>query len=180
MARSRPPKQVVGELGRIAQGGDRFLDELDPHDRPQPDDGVAGELDCDRPVRPQAGAVSRAGYRAISLDGRGYRAGRLAWFWMTGTWPKNDVDHKNLNPDDNRWDNLREATRSQNIANQRGPSGTATGIKGVYPYKDRYRARIKKDRKLYHLGVFDTPEAAHAAYVEAAKRLHGEPARHPR
>jgi len=61
-----------------------------------------------------AGSVTGVGYRQIQIDGIFYYASRLAWFYMTKEWPEFIVDHENENKEDNSWDNLREATDSQN------------------------------------------------------------------
>lgn len=60
----------------------------------------------------QAGSLDDRGYRQIVISGKFYYAHRLAWFYMTGEWPVSEVDHKNLEKDDNVWTNLRAATRS--------------------------------------------------------------------
>ena len=73
-------------------------------------------------VRDQrAGTTShgkRGGYRKITIDGKVYSAARLAWFYKTGRWPDPEIDHINRIRDDNRWENLREATRADNLANR--------------------------------------------------------------
>lgn len=121
------------------------------------------------------------GYRQIRIDGEIYLAHRLAYFWMTGKWPAETVDHMNRDRDDNRWCNLRAASYSQNNANAISRSSSKTGLKGVSfaPQAKRrpWAARICKNRKHKHLGYFATPEEAHAAYDRAARDLHGEFAR---
>lgn len=113
-------------------------------------------------------------YLLIETDGKRYRAHRLAWLYMTGAWPKNLTDHKDCDPINNRWNNLREATPSQNSANARAWEKKALA-KGVCRRKDgKFVAQVKKDRKAYWLGVFSTPEEAHAAYNAAAAALHGQ------
>lgn len=124
-----------------------------------------------------AGYIDKNGYKFIRADGILYCAHRLAWFYMTGEWPKRDIDHKNGIPGDDRWENLRQATESQNIANGRLRRNNTSGYKGVS--KDtkthgKWRAQIKKDGKFVALGSFFTPEEAHAAYVKAALQLFGE------
>lgn len=114
-------------------------------------------------------------YRRIHLCGRIYRAHRLAWLWMTGDWPPDGIDHRNLNPKDNRWANLRAADQSQNMANQKPRA--ACGFKGVKQNGRRWHARIRKDYRYISLGSFATAEEAYAAYREAATRLFGEFAR---
>jgi len=126
-----------------------------------------------------AGRLHYKGYREICVDGRLYRAHRLAWLYVHGQWPKEEVDHRNLNKADNRIENLREASHAQNKHNVPAPANNKSGFKGVSFHKQRRRwtAQICYLGKTQRLGLFDTPEAAHAAYVEAAQRLHGEFAR---
>ena len=64
-----------------------------------------------------AGATEVQGYRVIKIDGKIYKAHRLAWLYVTGEWPPEEIDHKNTDPQDNVWSNLRLATHSQNQAN---------------------------------------------------------------
>lgn len=86
------------------------------------------------------------------------------------------VDHINLNGLDNRRCNLRLATNTENQRNKSKQVNNTSGYKGVYWRKDsnKWVAQIKVDNEVRHLGRFDTPEEAHAAYCEAAKQLHGE------
>ena len=124
-----------------------------------------------------AGSVIPAGYRLIPMDGEKLYAHRLAWLYIHGEWPADEVDHRNLNKDDNRIANLREATGSLNKANRRGRRDSAAGLKGVERKRDRWAARICKEGQRMHLGTYDTPEEAHAAYAKAARELFGEFAR---
>jgi hypothetical protein len=117
------------------------------------------------------------GYWQICIDRRRYYAHRLAWLYMTGEWPKKQIDHINLDKADNRWRNLRLATPSQNICNQGHRITSRLGLKGVYPNGKRFAAQITIDGICHHLGTFDTPELAHSAYVDAADVLHGTFAR---
>ena len=117
------------------------------------------------------------GYRRVWIDGRRYFAHRLAWFYVHGEWPKDEIDHINGNPSDNRIGNLREASRSQNLMNTRLRSDNMVGLKGVTEFGCRWRATIKDAGKQRHLGLFDTPEAAHDAYRCAAEKIFGEYAR---
>lgn len=92
---------------------------------------------------------------------------------------KEDVDHIDSNPLNNRRSNLRLATRAQNGANQRKPSTNTSGFKGVSFHKQRKKwgANIRVNDKLRNLGYFDTPEEAHEAYKKAAVEAFGEFAR---
>lgn len=120
-----------------------------------------------------AGTVSSQGYVDLKLDGRRYKAHRVAWLLMTGAWPVGDVDHRDGSRLNNRWKNLRDASRSLNMQNQRrARRGTKSGLLGVTPYRRRWVAQIGANGRTRHIGVFDTPEAAHAAYLDAKRRLH--------
>jgi len=126
-----------------------------------------------------AGSVHASGYRYIGIDGQRYPAQRLAWLYMTGEWPSDLVDHENLTPGDDRWSNLREATRAQNAWNAPCHRDNTTGFKGVYWHKaaGKWMAQIKANGRLVYLGLFTDINAAAAAYAGAAHRFHGEFAR---
>lgn len=123
-----------------------------------------------------AGWIDGNGYRVIRVNGEVYLAHRLAWLYMKGRWPKKQIDHKNGNPSDNRWDNLREATGSENQWNRKINKNNSTGYKGVCFHKasQNFRARIQHNGKNKSLGYYDTPEEAYTVYCEAAKELQGK------
>lgn len=124
----------------------------------------------------EAGAPDNAGYLLVKVDYRLYKAHRLAWLYMTGEWPLHQIDHANGKTADNRWLNLRAATSQQNAFNTARKVRNRTGYKGVtfLPENGRFRANIWLNRRGVALGVFPTAEEAHAAYVAAAQRHHGE------
>ena len=115
-------------------------------------------------------------YRSIRIFDWPFLGHRLAWLYMTGEWPVMGVDHIDLNGLNNRWANLREATKAQNGHNTRAPRTNTSGFKGVSLHKQtgRYRAYIRVDGRQRWLGYHDTAEAAHAAYARAANDLRGE------
>jgi HNH endonuclease len=141
-----------------------------------------GEFRWRKRVRPSikpgdiAGTLVQ-GYRRITIDGRSYPAHHLAWLYKKGNWRFQVMDHRDLDRSNNRWINLRRATRSQNNANTRVSRSNACGLKGASPDRGRWRATIRKHGRKRHLGKFATPQAAHAAYAKAARRLFGEFAR---
>lgn len=129
-------------------------------------------------VGDQAGVISSTiGYRLIRIDRTLYLAHRLAYFYQTGAWPEGEIDHINGAKTDNSYANLRIATRSQNMYNVGKRKSNKCGLKGVSLSRGRWVAEILVEGKKRHVGAFDTPEAAYAAYVEAAHRYHGEFAR---
>ena len=118
------------------------------------------------------------GYTRITVDGELYLAHRLAFLYMTGKFPEADADHKDTDRGNCCWDNLREATRSQNIVNTRPRRNSVLGVKGVSTSGNKFRADIKESKaKFRYLGTFDTVEAASAAFMAAARERHGEFAR---
>ena len=151
--------------------------------RYDPDTGVFIRLVTTAPNAPAggvAGYVSKQiGYVLIGIDREDYLGHRLAWLYMTGEWPQVRLDHRDGNRANNAWINLRLSTQSQNVANSRRRKASASGFKGVSfcKFTGRWRAVIKQDYKFRCLGRFDTPEAAHAAYCEAARMAFGEFAR---
>jgi hypothetical protein len=129
-------------------------------------------------------AGSVAGYRdthghlILSINNLGYMAHRVAWFYVHKVWPVGQIDHKNMVRTDNRIENLREATRTEQRANQRVRSDSTVGLKGARrAYGGRWTSRITKNGVTYNLGGFSTAEEAHRAYVAKATELFGEFAR---
>lgn len=114
----------------------------------------------------RAGHVSpKSGYRTIRIDGKLYRAGRLAWLYMTGAWPKKIIDHRDRDRSNDRWENLREATRSQNNSNVT-PYGK-TGVLGVYEDRSGFYGLVMVNGKRHYAGRFKTlAEAAEAVSLK--------------
>lgn len=120
-----------------------------------------------------AGGLMNRGYIFIKIDEVAYLAHRLAWLYMTGKWPDNDVDHKDGNGANNRFNNLRDVTRAINLQNLRGPrKDNKSGFLGVSREGHRWKAQIQVDKKKKYLGQFSTPELAHAAYIKAKREIH--------
>lgn len=124
-----------------------------------------------------AGTYNPKGYLRISINDRAFSAHRLAWLYVTGKWPNLQIDHVNRNPADNRIANLQEATPAQNSANKRRHKENHSGLRCAYPSHRKskpWASRIGTGRRYIHLGHFDTPEEAHAAYVAASAKFHGD------
>lgn len=122
----------------------------------------------------EAGATNAAGYRCVTIDGRAYMSHRLAWLYVYGAHADVEIDHINRDKADNRISNLRLVSRSENCQNSSSRRNTASGLRGVSWHKQRQRwaARITLHGLTKHLGLFDSPELAHAAYLQAAAELH--------
>lgn len=119
------------------------------------------------------------GYIGLQIDGHAYLAHRIIYLWMTGEEPPEQVDHRNLIRTDNRWENLRAASQSQNRANTRTLSNNTSGYKGVdwYPKYQKWRARIAHQGQSILVGYFQDPAIAYDAYCKAAYGLKGDFAR---
>lgn len=113
-------------------------------------------------------------YVVVSLGRRSIGAHRIAWLLMTGAWPDREVDHRNRQKHDNRWSNLRAASRAENNANI--PGRGASGRKGVRWHKktQKWNANITVSGRTRSLGYFDSLDAAASAYETAAKSAFGE------
>jgi hypothetical protein len=128
-------------------------------------------------ANPKIGCTDSNGYIKIGVAGHQLGAHRLAFAIMTGAWPKGEIDHKDGNRRNNQWSNLREVSETVNQQNRRKANTTNhTGLLGVHKCNSTinpYMARIKAPgEKTRYLGSFPTPEAAHAAYLEAKRELH--------
>ncbi len=119
-------------------------------------------------------------YNRVSIGGRRYYAHILAVKYMTGSWPECDVDHKDVATRNNRWNNLRKATRGQNAANKQKQKDKTSKLKGVFwqAHAKRWRSQICVNKKRMHIGYYKTELEAAQAYAERATFYHGEFARH--
>lgn len=123
------------------------------------------------------GSMSSSGYLMGIIAGQRGCIHQFAWFYVHGTWPDHWIDHKDGDKLNNRINNLRQATASQNLGNKKRQSNNTSGFKGVHPKRNKWCAQIKHMGKCQTLGVFVTREEAHQAYCEAAQRIFGEFAR---
>lgn len=121
-----------------------------------------------------AGAVDNKGYAHVMISGKNYLTSRIIWKLITGADPSNLIDHKDGDPGNERFDNLREATYRQNAHNHKGWRKTQTGKKGVFFDRDSIIAKIMVDGRERRLGSFPTIESAHRAYCDAAREHFGE------
>ena len=119
-----------------------------------------------------AGSIDYQGYRTIGINGQEYKAHRLAWFYITGRWPRNEIDHLDHIRDNNRWLNLRSATRLENIRNRSISIKNKSGVLGVHwsLKHNKWIARISVSNKRIYLGVFDDIDMAAKARKKADKK----------
>ena len=122
---------------------------------------------------PGGNGYDGARYWRIQIDGKRYFAHHLAWLYVFGEMPRQNIDHKDRNPRNNAILNLRLCNQSQNNVNSK-QRVSKTGFRGVSRVKNSYQAGITVNEKFVYLGLFKTPEEAHLAYVEAATRYFGE------
>lgn len=127
-------------------------------------------------------SITGSGYIRVRIYKVCYMAHRVIFAMMTGKEPKAEIDHINRNRSDNRWCNLREASKSENRANASLRKDNQLGVRGVSLFKQgnyvRYVAEICMNGKRRRLGYFSTIEEASDAYKAAADKLHGQFASH--
>lgn len=120
-------------------------------------------------VRPEVGTLNEKGYRIIRVAGRLYRAHRLAWLYVYGKWPKEQIDHINGKKDDNRIANLRDVSGHINQQNRGRNLNNIALAKGVtwHKHNNGWTAQIMRNGKNYYLGTYQTIPEASAAYQRA-------------
>lgn len=118
--------------------------------------------------------LRKNGYVYVSCLGKKHRANRLAWYYVHGVWPQNEIDHRDQNKANNKLENLREATRGFNQENRtKAHKHNKLGILGVSETRSgTYTAAISIQKRHCHLGTFPTPQEAHAAYLGAKRAFH--------
>jgi len=129
-----------------------------------------------RRVGVPAGSLMKNGYRYVRVNGKLICEHRAAWAISHGEWPLSTIDHINGNPSDNRLENLRTASISENAGNRGAQTNNTSGFKGVSRLKQngKWRATIQCDHRIHHLGYYSSSEKAAEVYKEAAQRLFGE------
>jgi hypothetical protein len=114
----------------------------------------------------------------VTIDGVSYKAHRIIWRLLNHGLVPDIIDHRDLDRLNNRPDNIRPATHSQNEANRKLRRNNTSGYKGVYKHGNKFGVKIRYNRSVRFLGYFDTAEAASEVYQTEAVRLHGEFARY--
>ena len=134
-------------------------------------DGTLIRLSTGKPVI----GLDAYGYIQLGYKKRMYKAHRIIWAIVYGVFPDGHVDHINGNRADNRLNNLRTATHQQNVHNRCKPAKTnQSGYLGVCWNKraSKWQAGIHVNGKSVYIGIFNTPQEAHEAYLNFKKVLH--------
>jgi hypothetical protein len=116
-----------------------------------------------------AGCITRKGYRYIGVGGYLYRANRLAWAYVHGSLPKGQIDHIDGNRLNNSINNIRDVSAETNQRNRKsGNKNSTSSLLGVSYHKQtrKWRAQLSITTTK-HLGLFDSEQEAHSAYIEA-------------
>lgn len=130
--------------------------------------------------KPAFTSIGGNGYLLGEILSRKYLAHRVAWALHTGEWPKAIVDHANGDPKDNRWCNLRLATKAQNGQNAKTPKHNRSGVKGVSRRQGRnsWRAQLRVDGRYVFIGNSVCLGVAINMVRKARSALHGDFACH--
>lgn len=130
----------------------------------------------DRAGRPTGSINPTGGYHLIRLEGRSYMSHRLAWLYMTGEWPEEEIDHINGIRSDNRFENLRAVKARHNHSNRGLSSRNTSGHSGVAWNRanKNWRASFRQDGVRVEVGSFSDLQDAIAAYEDVVKQHRGE------
>jgi len=122
-----------------------------------------------------AGYLAHEGYIDIGVDGGIYKAHRLIYFYHNGYFPL-FIDHIDGNRSNNKIQNLRSATISQNAMNQKISTKNSSGVKGVYWHKrdKKWVVQVKVNSKYQSFGYYEDKELAELVAIEATNKLHKE------
>ena len=147
-------------------------------------DPATGVIRCrvdgyQRAAGQEPGGLNAKGYRRFSVDGKLRQAHHVAWALYYNEWPTQEIDHVNGTRDDNRKDNLRAATSTENKWNYKRAVGSS-GQRGVYARGSKWQAKISHQGRDRHLGMFDTAEEAAEFRELVADMLRGKFAEHHR
>jgi len=118
------------------------------------------------------GTINTQGYLRTCINKKHYKVHRLIFMMFYGYMPK-EIDHIDCNKLNNKIENLREATHSQNLCNKTKLKNNTSGIKGVCLHHGKWRVRVGLNKKTISIGVFDNLELAELVAAEARSKYHG-------
>ena len=120
-----------------------------------------------------AGSKNQCGYRQIKIDGTTYSASHLAWLYVYGAWPPDELDHIDRDRGNNRIANLRLASHKQNMENTGLRTNNSSGVTGVSfdRQSGKWKAQIQHFSKKICLGFYQSIDDASVAYTTAKKAL---------
>jgi len=122
-------------------------------------------------TKPAGCLHKKVGYKVITISGKQYYQHRVIWAMNHGSWPKNTIDHINGNRLDNRISNLRDVPHFFNMLNQNNAAKTnKCGVIGVRKQRNKWRASIRINGRVTHLGIFEDLEDAKQAYLTAKEK----------
>jgi HNH endonuclease len=121
-----------------------------------------------------AGSVDSHGARQVEINAETHLVHRVIWKWMTGEDPPSTIDHRDRNPSNNRWANLRSASYIQQGWNKEARKDSLSGRRGVQLRNGRWGVRVRIDGKVKRLGSFATLEEAAAVHDAAVKPIMGD------
>jgi hypothetical protein len=121
-----------------------------------------------------AGTINNHGYHHALIRGRHYHLHRIIWKLVLGMEPPEFLDHIDGNRSNNRFENLRPATRKEQSWNSCLYKNNQSGRRGVEKRGNKWIARIRIDGVIHYLGTFNTISAAAAAYEHTARKVQGE------
>lgn len=118
-----------------------------------------------------AGSVSKRGYLQIVINNKRYFSHRLAWLYVYGKYPNNNIDHINGITNDNRIENLRDVTQRTNSQNRKTHRKGSLVGSSYCKKRNKWRSTIYFNRKRYHLGYFETALEAHNIYLSKVQSI---------
>lgn len=126
-----------------------------------------------KPAGRQAGYLDKKGYLYVMLDRKFYKLHRLAWLYVYGNFPNDQIDHRDEIKTNNRIGNLRDVHQSINQWNKSSSrSDNKICLLGVSPHGNGWRAVVHIKGKQISLGTFQDPFSAHNAYLHAKSTIH--------
>jgi hypothetical protein len=113
----------------------------------------------------KAGSPNQLGYIIVIFKGKPYKAHRLAWLLTYGVWPSQMIDHIDGNKSNNTLLNLRDVDNKTNQCNRhKARVDSKSGLMGASPFRNKWKAQIKRNGVIKYLGIYDTALEAHQAY----------------